>query len=105
MILGLLEVKLQVYLEMFSAKVSSAGVWDMGGNEVAAGLEVEVEASAGVWDVGGNEVAARIEAEVEAGEAVDVMMERRETVDEGTTGLVVASLLVFSKALILALSQ
>lgn len=34
-----------------------------------------------------------IEAEAEAGEAVDVMMERRETVDEGTASLVVASLL------------
>lgn len=43
------------------------------------------DSSAGVWDVGGDEVAVGIEAEVEAGEAVDVMMERRETVDEGTT--------------------
>lgn len=73
MVLGLLEVKLQVYLELFSAKLSSAGVWDVGGNEVAVGIE----------------------AELEAGVAVDVMMERRETVDEGTIDLVVASLLVF----------
>lgn len=71
MILGLLEVKLQVYLELFSPKVSSAGVWDVGGNEVAVGTEAEVEAG------------------------VEVMMERREAVDEGTTDLVVASLLVF----------
>lgn len=62
---------MQVYLELFSAKVSSAGVWDEGGNEVTVGIE----------------------AEAEAGEAVDVMMERRETVDEGTAGLVVASFL------------
>lgn len=45
--------------------------------------------------MGGKEVAVRVEAEGEAGEAVDVMMERREAVDEGTTDLVVASLLIF----------
>lgn len=36
--------------------------------------------SAGISDVEGRE------EEDEGGEAVDVMMERRETVDEGTTG-------------------
>lgn len=56
-------MKSQVYSELFSAKVSSAGVWDEGGNEV--------------------------------GEAVEVMMERRGSVDEGATDIVVASLLAF----------
>lgn len=50
-------MKSQVYSELFSSKMSSAGVWDVDGNEVAEG---------------------------DAGEAVAVMMERRETVDEGT---------------------
>lgn len=43
------------------------------------------DSSAGVWVVGGDEVAVGIEAAVEAGEVVDVITERRETVDEGTT--------------------
>lgn len=59
-----------MHVYMFSAKDSSAGVWDVGGDEVAVGIEAEVE-------------------------AVDVMMERRETVEEGTTDLVVASFLLF----------
>lgn len=51
----------QVYSELFSAKVSSGRIWDVGGKEV--------------------------------GEAVEVMMERRGSVDEGAAGTVVASLL------------
>ena len=64
---------LHFYSELFSAKVSPAGVWDVGGNEVAVGIE----------------------AEVEAGELLDVMMERREALLEGTADLVVASFLAF----------
>lgn len=45
--------------------------------------------------MGGNEVAVGIEAEVEAGELLDVMMERREALLEGTADLVVASFLAF----------
>lgn len=57
-------MKSRVYSELFSAKVSSAGIWDVEGNEV--------------------------------GEAVEVMMERRGSVDEGGAAcMVVASLLAF----------
>lgn len=57
-------------------KVSPAGISDVGGEE-----EREEEEGKGVED--------------EGGEAVDVMMERRETVDERTTDEGVARALAF----------
>lgn len=36
-------MKSQVYSELFSSKVSSAGIWDEGGNEVGEAVEVMME--------------------------------------------------------------
>ncbi len=70
---------MQAYSSLLSEKVSPAGISDVEedeGGEEEGGLEEE----------GGREEEEERGVEEEGGEAVDVMMERRETVDEGTTG-------------------
>lgn len=48
LILGWLEVKSRLYSDWFSTKVSSATIWDVGGNEVGEAVAVEVEVAVAV---------------------------------------------------------
>lgn len=45
-------MKSQVYSELFSSKVSSAGIWDEGGNEVGEAVEVMMERRGSVEEEG-----------------------------------------------------
>ncbi len=76
--------KTKVYSSSFSEKVSPAGKSDGEGREEEEGGGVGEKGGREEGE-GGGEDEEKMGVEDEGGEAVDVMMERREAVDEGTT--------------------